>query len=154
MALLAKLDKYHGKPKEITIKNDDGESETWKIYPLPSKYFPLMVRVQEVIKEAKNKVVDGKEVPDVETLTSEQKAQLFELNKEVTIKTIAFSMGVQEGVFNYRDFDKKMMDSEIEQIEAAVERMSMEYLQQFMEAIGEANETPVVADPKKEAVSQ
>ena len=113
-----------------------------------------MVRVQEVIKEAKNKIVDGKEVPDIETLSQENKTKLFELNKEVTVKTIAFSMGVQEGVFDYKDFDKKMMDSEIEQIEAAVENMSMEYLQQFMEAIGEANETPVVADPKKEAVSQ
>ena len=152
--LLAKLDKYHGKPNEVEIENDDGEIDKWLIYPLPNKYLPLMLKIQQVIQRAPTKQVDGKEVPDTSALKEEDQEKLADLNRELVVTSIAFSMCVQEGLLDYKTFDKGVPERKIESVKQAVNGMNAAYFQKFMEGIGAANETPVTGDSKNEEVSQ
>ncbi len=150
--ILAKLEKYHGKVKRIEVENDDGVRESWPIYPLPTKYLTKFLKMQRITESAPTKNVDGKEVPDTDKLSDEDRATLMEMNIDLVSTTLAFSQCVEEGLLDYKNFDKGTPDRIIETVKNAVSNMSAPNLQKFMEAIGDSNEVPV-GEPKKEEVS-
>ncbi len=153
--LMAKLDKYHGKPSEIVIENDDGEKDVWKMYPLPNKYLPLMLKIQQIIQKAPTtKGEDGNEVPDSSKLSEEDQDKLADLNRELVVTSIAFSMCIQEGILDYKSFEGGAPEVVIDKVKTAVNGMSSVYLQKFMDGIGKVNDTPVTVDSKNVGVSQ
>ena len=153
-----RLKKYQGKPTSFKIKNDDGEEEEWKIYPLPAKYMDLTIEAQSIINDAPNKVdSEGKEekddkgnpIKDTTKLSSEDKKRLRELNSEILITSIAFAECIRSGELDYSNFDKGIPDEIINEAKEAVGLMSMNYIAEIMVAISQANNLDLTGDKKK-----
>ncbi len=136
--IIKKLEKFHGKPTEIEIENDDEEKVKFKIYQLPMKYMPLLSRVQMYYKKLGIKEGSNEE-PDLSKLSSAEFQDYSETLKDLVSTTFAFSMCVDEGIFNYTDVDKGLPTNIVEKVKEAVEMMGVVYLNKLSKAIFEAN---------------
>ena len=150
MKLYEKLNKFHGKGQPVKIKNDAGEEIDFTIYPLPTKYMPMLLQVQAL----NQKLVGADEKADYARLSKEEREELANLTKDMVTTTVAFSECVSEGILDYKDFDRGIPDETMNKVKGLVENMSMQVLGKFTEAIGKLNDTPLTGDSKKTEASQ
>lgn len=82
---LSKFDKHMGKPLIVQLKNEDGEEDTFTLYPLGYEYlsdvFSLIERVAEITPSVKGINLDT----DIESLDTAQLKQIFSLFDKDTI---------------------------------------------------------------------
>ncbi len=153
-AVMKKLEKFHGKSKEIKVKNDDGEDIVFKIYQLPMKYMPLFTKIQMFnqklgIKEPEKG--EERQDPDLSLLNKEELTEYANSMKDLVLTSLAFSICVDEGLITYNDVEKGMPADVVDKVKGGVELMGLSFVNRFAEAIFEqsAMEDEEGGDSKK-----
>lgn len=152
--LFAKLDKFHGKPEEVTLQDDDGNYHKFTVYPLPIRFMPMILKMQAYRRKAERPVRKEVEVKDPATgevkkefqevsvydsanFTSEDMDRFFELMRDFVVT--GFAHGIS----------KDNTDSEIEEIRKRVERFSFRHLEAISNAIMKVNKIDDAQEDKK-----
>jgi hypothetical protein len=149
--MYAKVAKFHGKPKKITVKTDDGTEEEFNIYPMPMRFLPDTLAIQKIASNAPKKE-SGE--PDLEALSIEDKAELQKLNMETAKATLAFSMLIDTEGKPYQEV-ATLPEADFEEAKQIVSTMTMNGLQKILLAMSEVNNIDLQGDGQKKAeVSQ
>jgi len=138
------LDKFHGKAKTIKLTTDDGSIEEVKIYPLPNKHLPIMLKLQRLAKKVV-KTDDGK--IDEEKTDASVIDESAALNIEIARIALAHSICVQNGI--------KATPQEFDEIMERVGNISSASMGEIITAIAETSDVPLEeGKTKKSGVPQ
>jgi len=134
-AIIEKLNKFHGKPNEIKLKNDEGIEIPFKFYQLPMRYFPLMTKFQAMHQKGSKKNKEGKEEFDMELLNSNEQKEYYEALSEFISTSMAFSICIDDGLIQYNETERGLPKETLDKVKSMVELMSFEYLTELAEAV-------------------
>lgn len=152
--LFAKLDKFHGKPEEVTLQDDDGTYHKFTVYPLPVRFMPMILKMQAYRRKAERPVrtefeikdpatgdirkeVKEESVYDAANFSPEDMDRFFELMRDFVVS--GFAHGISKG--NTAD--------EIEEIRRRVENFSFRHLEAISNAIMKVNKIDDAQEDKK-----
>jgi len=147
--MYAKIAKFHGKPKAVEVKMEDGTKENFNIYPMPMKFMPDTLAMQKIASTAPK---NAKGEPDLEALPIEDKVELQKINMETARANIAFSMLIDDEGMKYQDV-ATMPEADFEEAKSLVATLTMDGLQKILAAMSEVNNIPSGDGSKKVEVS-
>ena len=134
------LDKFHGKAKTIKLTTDDGGLEEVKIYPLPNKHLPIMLKLQRLAKKVVKKE-DG--TIDEEKTDGAVIDESAALNIEIARIALGHSICVQNGI--------KPTPQEFDEILARIGDISSVAMGEIINAIAETSDVPLGEDKSKKS---
>jgi hypothetical protein len=135
------LDKFHGKAKTIKLTTDDGSIEEVKIYPLPNKHLPIMLKLQRLSKQMV-RTADGK-LDEVNT-PSQVIDDSAALNIEIARIALGHSICVQNGI--------NPTPQEFDEILEKIGSISSASMGEIINAIAETNDVPLNETKKSEVL--